>query len=983
MAKFCGKCGSRLDKKSGLCPSCDKQRLNALYRIELKRRIPKRMVAIILSGSLLATIVIGGFGYLEKRFGSKVKNAEDAIAMAKTLGQEYGYENAMSELTKGNETYVDGDCYYRLQQNYRGIPVYGRTVICAVDKQDTVTSITGNALDVDEALDLTPQVTAGQVKEAICTYLADEYGVDGAESIEIGNVNDENLCIYNLSNTGESRLAYCVYAGGYAFVVDAHTPGTVLLADCYLRAEDVVGNLQGQLTQYQNMHYTRNGENFFLFDPLRNIETNYAIHEKKWKWVDTPLLFYYAQVNVLKDSKLVQWKQGEKPDASAVDAYHNVKIAYDYFDQVLKNKGADGFGKVGIDLLTGIEWFSREENEKIIDKPLSNQGALSLTIPDTDGNLTTILFFEAAKDNKVSCATYLDAVAHEYMHSVEKLHSAMVYSGESGAIMEALSDIFGELVESWDSAKAPDWTHRQIRNLKDPGSTNCPWVYQGKYWEPTVDKGSKNDNGGVHKNSTVISHAAYLMWNGGIDADENKKISNDDLAKIWYRAMLMMPSDCNFLECRKLVELAASSLNLNSSQIQCIQESFDAVGIQNATDILVDYHLKPGCKFLVIGKNGKPYDNYTITVSGKYLVGLNKKNTPGLVYHIKDYRKTTEVTTTEPFIMPSAEGVYTVEIADNSDKSQVVTFLVGIRPKNTKDSLTIFTNFTKESVEINTDPIYATITSTTVREEDHLSAHCTLQWEGGVNNRKIYEKKYEIGKNEEQVISVSAVEINDSILLDISVANVEDGFRRQIYSFKTMSLGTRSKVRCIIHRDYVIVVEQKEETQQFNDGYYYVSYDFITNPPKIDNHYNWNYTEHIRVYELQSQSCALEIERSIVSGYEAVTFSDEPSVDGSIRQENGSWSIYSTSTIAETNADVIFTTEQEFCKEVNRLLKPYTGSSIKLEELSWDSRWDHLEVDESGIPNDMVKVDAVCSYGVPVSENTVKSDIMIKINEME
>jgi len=101
------------------------------------------------------------------------------------------------------------------------------------------------------------------------------------------------------------------------------------------------------------MHYTRNGENFFLFDPLRNIETNYAIHEKKWKWVDTPLLFYYAQVNVLKDSKLVQWKQGEKPDASAVDAYHNVKIAYDYFDQVLKNKGADGFGKVGIDLLTG------------------------------------------------------------------------------------------------------------------------------------------------------------------------------------------------------------------------------------------------------------------------------------------------------------------------------------------------------------------------------------------------------------------------------------------------------------------------------------------------------------------------------------------------------------------------------------------------------------------------------------------------------
>lgn len=983
MAKFCGKCGSRLDKKSGLCPSCDKQRLNALYRIEIKRHIPKRMVAIILSGSLLATIVIGEFGYLGKRFGSKVKNAEDAIAMAKTLGQEYGYENAMSELTKGNETYVDGDCYYRLQQNYRGIPVYGRTVICAVDKQDTVTSITGNALDVDEALDLTPQVTAGQVKEAICTYLADEYGVDGAESIEIGNVNDENLCIYNLSNTGESRLAYCVYAGGYAFVVDAHTPGTVLLADCYLRAEDVVGSLQGQLTQYQNMHYTRNGENFFLFDPLRNIETNYAIHEKKWKWVDTPLLFYYAQVNVLKDSKLVQWKQGEKPDASAVDAYHNVKIAYDYFDQVLKNKGADGFGKVGIDLLTGIEWFSREENEKIIDKPLSNQGALSLTIPDTDGNLTTILFFEAAKDNKVSCAAYLDAVAHEYMHSVEKLHSAMVYSGESGAIMEALSDIFGELVESWDSAKAPDWTHRQIRNLKDPGSTNCPWVYQGKYWESTVDKGSKNDNGGVHKNSTVISHAAYLMWNGGIDADENKKISNDDLAKIWYRAMLMMPSDCNFLECRKLVELAASSLNLNSSQIQCIQESFDAVGIQNAKDILVDYHLKPGCKFFVIGKNGKPYDNYTITVSGKYLVGLNEKNTPGLVYHIKDYRKTTEVTTMEPFIMPSVEGVYTVEIADNSDKSQVVTFVVGISPKNTKDSLTIFTNFTKEFVEINTDPIYATITSTTIFSDGRLEPHNTLQWEGGANNRQIYRKKFEIDENKEQIISVSAEKVNESISLKISISYMENGFHRLTYSICASGLSTRSKVRCIMHRDYVIVVEQKEETRQFNDGYYYMSYDFITNPPSTTNHVNWNYTERISVFDIQRQDEVLNIDRRIVSGYETATFSSEPSVHCSIWPDNGDALFYSTASIEGDNVDFVFSTEQEFREEANRLLKPYTGSSVKLEELSWDRRWDSLKVDESGIPNDMVKVDAVCSYGVPVSENTVKSDIVIKINETE
>ena len=983
MEKFCGKCGSRLDIKFGLCPNCNAQRLNGLYRIAAKRRNTRRIIAMILSGSLLAAIVIGGFGYLGKHLGPKVKNAEDAIAQAKMLGEEYGYKNAMSELTEENETCVDGDHYYRLQQNYQGIPVYGRTVIYAADKHGIVTSVTGNALDVDEELNLTPQVTADQVKEAIYTYLAAEYGADDVESIDIGNVNDKNLCIYNMGDAGASRLAYCVCAGGYEFVVDAHTPGTVLWADCHLRADDVVGNLQGQLAEYKDIHYTSDGEYFYLTDPLRNIETNYALHKKAWQWVDSTFLFYLTRVNVLNDAEVLQWKQGETPDASAVDAYCNTKIAYDYFDQVLGNKGVDGFGEVEINLLTGVEWIPQVENGKIIDNiPLSNQGALSMTWQDSDGILKTILFFEAEEDKNASCAACLDAVAHEYMHAVEKLHSAMTCSGESGAIMEALSDIFGELVESWYSQNDPDWIHREIRNLKNPGSSNYPSVYQGEYWEPTVDKGSKNDHGGVHKNSTVISHAAYLMWNGGIDAVESKKISNDDLAKIWYRAMLMMPSDCNFLECRKLVELAASSLNLSQSQIQCIQEAFDTVGIPSEKDILVDYQLKPGSKVRVIGKNGKAYDNYTITLSGMYIVGSYEKNTPGLEYHTKTYRRTTEVTTAEPFVMPSMEGVYIVKIEDNSDKSQVVTFLVGISPKSTKDSLDIYTGFTKASVKLNTDPIYATITSTTVREEDHLSAHSTLQWEGGISGREIYEKTYEVGENEEQVISISAVEINDSILLEISVANVEDGFSRQDFIFHAMPLGTRSTVRCIIQKDYIIVIEQVEKTGTWFDGCSYISYDFITNPPSFDNHNNWNYTEHIRVYEVQSQDFALEIERSIASGYETATFSSKPSVDCSILQKDGNWSLYASATIAETNADVVFSTEQEFCEEANRLLKLYTGSSVKLEELSWDSRWDHLEVDESGIPNDdLVKVDAVCSYGVPVSENTVKSDIVIKINE--
>lgn len=81
-----------------------------------------------------------------------VADAPDAIAQLADTAEDYGYKNALSELTEQSTTEIDGDYYYRLQQNYQGIPVYGRTVVCATDGDGNVTSITGNTIDVGEEL---------------------------------------------------------------------------------------------------------------------------------------------------------------------------------------------------------------------------------------------------------------------------------------------------------------------------------------------------------------------------------------------------------------------------------------------------------------------------------------------------------------------------------------------------------------------------------------------------------------------------------------------------------------------------------------------------------------------------------------------------------------------------------------------------------------------------------------------------------------
>ena len=54
-----------------------------------------------------------------------------------------------------------------------------------------------------------------------------------------------------------------------------------------------------------------------------------------------------------------------------------------------------------------------------------------------------------------TCSPTIDTLGHEVTHAVEQSISRMTYEGESGALMEAISDIMGEIIEDWynDSPK--------------------------------------------------------------------------------------------------------------------------------------------------------------------------------------------------------------------------------------------------------------------------------------------------------------------------------------------------------------------------------------------------------------------------------------------------------------------------------------------------------------------------------------------------
>lgn len=110
-----------------------------------------------------------------------------------------------------------------------------------------------------------------------------------------------------------------------------------------------------------------------------------------------------------------------------------------------------------------------------------------------------------------------EVVAHEFTHGVIKWLNPLGNKGEAGAINESIADIVGVLYKR-HVLNQKDWTIGNLRNLKD----------NPKLENPT----SSEDNGYVHHNSRVLSHAFYqasnLLERQGFDDQDEK------LLKIWF-----------------------------------------------------------------------------------------------------------------------------------------------------------------------------------------------------------------------------------------------------------------------------------------------------------------------------------------------------------------------------------------------------------------------------------------------------------------
>ena len=676
--------------------------------MEWKNTLLRRLMAAAVSVCMLLPLAACTKAPAETTVPAEPVTADQAITHLQEQSEALGFDNALDELEEKNTAQIGGDTYIRLQQHYEGIPVYGKTIVYAANEQGELTTVTGNVQDIQGDIDLKPTVTKEEVQSSLSAYAEEKLGYASVDSVSL-SFFDEDLCIFVNDRENGAALAYSVIASvtesgmsyPYEIVFDAHT-GQIL--SCYpaVYTDWVPMTLEGpggidmlvDITEEQD----EDGKTYYtMHDDRRNIHilsaNNATLQFELYNYDDE--LVRDRDGNILKNENTldvypvwisakgvtepISYSDPPRFEPEAVKLLSNLQTAYDYYEDV--------FGVSGFTVSSGRAQIYACYNDHLAGDTTNAYCWGYAGVP-----IYTMLF-SFGSDNSLS----LDTVAHEYTHAVERKRSCMKYEGESGAIMEGLSDLFGELVESWAQKADPDWKHAGHRNIKDPSKSKLPESYGGKYWVNPAN--TENDHGGVHYNNTVISHAAYLMWQGP-DGNVSARLTTEELATLWYRAMLMMPSDCDFILCRQLVEVAAQSMEeLTDQQRACVRTAFDQVGIPSAREdtTQADYHLSEDCTLTVYDKNNEPYGGYTLRISGTIdMKEIASNMTPDIGWVVN---RTVAVEEAGPYSLDLPQGRYTLTITD-PHYDEIYTIFVEISNEHKDVNIDLITAYEEPLVVV-------------------------------------------------------------------------------------------------------------------------------------------------------------------------------------------------------------------------------------------------------------------------------------------
>ncbi|HFC00635.1 MAG TPA: hypothetical protein ENJ53_07505, partial [Phaeodactylibacter sp.] len=520
-------------------------------------------------------------------------------------------ENPSEEFfIKKTDTDDLGQRHIRMQQQFRGIPIYGSELILH-EKDGDIYLVNGRHYPTPQLDNITPTIhlqNAKQITRSDISSFSTFKNLTTEEKKYIAGEQFQSQLVifFPKNNPATPRLAYHLTVipnliERWEYLVDANT-GEVLnkyssICKFYADMDDhtchegVHANIFSKKTKNMvakntattpvlNGPATANEQDllgitrtintyevngtYFLYDgsrPMFDINSDLP-SDPKGMIVTVDGMGTYPNnsnfdYNVITSATNNNWNY-----PAAISAHFNGGEAYQYFKTTHNRESING--QAG----TIISFFNiSDQNGAEMDNAFWNGAAMFYG----NGN--------QAFNHPLQRA--LDVGGHEMSHGVIQGTANLEYQGQSGALNESFADVFGAMIDRDDWQMGEDITNPNyiasghLRSLSDPHNGGSSLSTPG--WQPKIMSEYQNlpntpqgDNGGVHINSGIPNYAFYLFATS---------VGKDKAEQVYFRALdKYLVKSSQFVDLRNAVVQAATDL-YGSSEIAAANSAFDMVGI--------------------------------------------------------------------------------------------------------------------------------------------------------------------------------------------------------------------------------------------------------------------------------------------------------------------------------------------------------------------------------------------------------------------
>ncbi len=453
-----------------------------------------------------------------------------------------------------------GMAHTRVQQLVHGVPVWEGEAIVHLAADGSLAGYTDDLL-ADVKVDTTPEYTSEEAIDLAVALLA-----DGGSQLSDTPLAD----LWVLRSEDGDHLVWRVQLKQLNFqaddampvlFIDAHT-GKLVWSYNNFQTSTCSARTNFYGTVSLSCYHDSTSAAYYLEDTTRGVGT--------YSWGgSTSSLSYISSSTTTMSSSSAAYK-------NANEAQYVAAAVYDYYSNAFGRDGIDGAGgpayitSHGYDFITSTTSYSSRYENAYWDPT-----DLYMTYGDGDGSTSGSL-------------TTLDIGGHEFTHGVTQYEANLTYSGESGALNEAISDIFGSQVErsvlgesasTWTVGEAtwtPSISGDAARYMDDPAADGGSYDYYS----------SRIATADVHYGSGVANLAFYLLADGGSHPRGRSTtvvtaIGADDAAAIWYLALTSyMTSSTSYSGARTATLSAAGALyGTSSQQYRSVGDAWTAVGV--------------------------------------------------------------------------------------------------------------------------------------------------------------------------------------------------------------------------------------------------------------------------------------------------------------------------------------------------------------------------------------------------------------------